>query len=107
VRGDLRTQNDTQERRPDHRTGRPLDFFFGAAMAKLIIKDLVESVELDREAMAAIVGGARVGARSSMAAPLVPASARVVDYPPGFPGAHQTIIHSHFPEPAALRGARR
>ena len=60
-------------------------------MAKLIIKDLADSVELDREAMAAIVGGARVGARLSNAAPLVPASARVVDYPPGFPGAHQVI----------------
>jgi hypothetical protein len=60
-------------------------------MAKLIIKDLADNVELDREAMTAIVGGARVGARSSMAAPLVPASRRVVDYPPGFPGAHRQI----------------
>jgi hypothetical protein len=60
-------------------------------MAKLIIKDLADNVELDRGAMAAIVGGARVGARSSMAAPLVPASRRVVDYPPGFPGAHRQI----------------
>ena len=60
-------------------------------MAKLTIKDLTESVELDRQAMAAIVGGARIGARSSIAVPLVPASARVVDYPPGFPAAHQTI----------------
>lgn len=60
-------------------------------MAKLIIKDLTESVDLDRQAMAAIVGGARIGARSSVAVPLVPASARVVDYPPGFPTAHQTI----------------
>lgn len=60
-------------------------------MGKLIIKDLTESVVLDREAMAAIVGGARVGARSSVAAPLIPASTRVVDYPPGFPGAHRQI----------------
>lgn len=60
-------------------------------MAKLMIKDLADSLELDREAMAAIVGGARVGARSSVAAPLVPASKRVVDYPPGFPGAHRQI----------------
>lgn len=60
-------------------------------MAKLIIKDLTENVELDREAMAAIVGGARVGARSSIAAPLVPVLTRVVEYPPGFPAAHQHI----------------
>ncbi|MFT4069949.1 hypothetical protein [Paraburkholderia sp.] len=60
-------------------------------MAKLIIKDLTESVELDREAMAAIVGGARVGAHSSIAAPLVPIATRVVEYPPGFPAAHQRI----------------
>jgi hypothetical protein len=63
-------------------------------MANLIIKDLTDSVELDRQAMAAIVGGARVGARSSLAAPLVPASARVVEYPPGFPAAHRTIAEA-------------
>lgn len=60
-------------------------------MAKLVIRDLTESVELDRQAMTAIVGGARIGARSSIALQAVPASARVVDYPPGFPGARQTI----------------
>ncbi|HZZ06687.1 hypothetical protein [Paraburkholderia sp.] len=60
-------------------------------MAKLVIKDLTDSVELDREAMAAIVGGARIGARASAAVQVVPRSARVVDYPPGFPAAHQTI----------------
>ncbi|CAD6542414.1 hypothetical protein LMG28727_04000 [Paraburkholderia kirstenboschensis] len=60
-------------------------------MARLLINDLTNSVELDREAMAAIVGGARIGARSTSASPLVPVSARVVEYPPGFPAAHQTI----------------
>ncbi|MFM0155317.1 hypothetical protein [Paraburkholderia sediminicola] len=60
-------------------------------MTKLVIKDLTDSVELDREAMAAIVGGARIGARASVAVQVVPGSARVVDYPPGFPAAHQTI----------------
>ncbi|MFM0221415.1 hypothetical protein [Paraburkholderia dipogonis] len=60
-------------------------------MTKLIIRDLNDSVELDRQAMAAIVGGARIGARLNAAVPLVPASARVVEYPPGFPGVHQTI----------------
>ena len=66
-------------------------------MAKLIIKDLADSVKLDREAMAAIVGGARVGARSSIAAPLVPAATRVVEYPPGFPAAHQNIANAAIP----------
>ncbi|NPT44084.1 hypothetical protein GNZ12_22800 [Paraburkholderia sp. 1N] len=60
-------------------------------MTKLVIKDLTDSVELDRQAMAAIVGGARIGARASIAVQGVPGSARVVDYPPGFPAAHQTI----------------
>jgi hypothetical protein len=60
-------------------------------MTKLIIRDLTDSVELDRQAMAAIVGGARIGARLNAAAPLVPPSARVVEYPPGFPNAHRTI----------------
>ena len=87
-------QNDTQERRPDHDNGQPPNFFSGAAMAKLIIKDLADSVQLDREAMAAVVGGARVGARSSSAAPLVPAATRVVEYPPGFPAAHQAIANA-------------
>ncbi|ACD18376.1 hypothetical protein [Paraburkholderia phytofirmans] len=60
-------------------------------MTRLIIRDLTDSVELDRQAMTAIVGGARIGARLNAAVPLVPASARVVEYPPGFPAAHQTI----------------
>jgi hypothetical protein len=60
-------------------------------MAKLVIKDLTESVELDRQAMAAIVGGARAGARASITMLAAPLSARVVDYPPGFPAARQTI----------------
>jgi hypothetical protein len=66
-------------------------------MAKLIIKDLTDSVELDREAMAAIVGGARVGARSSIAAPLVPPATRVVEYPPGFASAHRRIADAGLP----------
>jgi len=60
-------------------------------MARLLINDLTDSVELDREAMTAIVGGARIGTRLTRAAPLVPVAARVVEYPPGFPAAHQAI----------------
>jgi hypothetical protein len=61
-------------------------------MAKLKIRNLTESVELDREAMAAIVGGARIGTRASLAAPPVATATRVVDYPPGFPAAHRAIV---------------
>lgn len=70
-------------------------------MAKLVIRDLSENVELDREAMAAIVGGARIGARSSLAAPLVPVSTRVVDYPPGFPAAHEALVKAAIQRKAA------
>ncbi|MFM0341665.1 hypothetical protein [Paraburkholderia fungorum] len=71
-------------------------------MAKLVIKDLSDSVELDRQAMAAIVGGARIGARASVTAQPAPGSPRVVEYPPGFPGAHQAIADA-----AARRGSPR
>ncbi|WP_341316865.1 hypothetical protein WN982_36640 [Paraburkholderia sp. IMGN_8] len=66
-------------------------------MAKLVIKNLTESVELDRQAMAAIVGGARIGARLSFAAQPAPGSPRVVEFPPGFPAAHQAIADMAVP----------
>ena len=47
-------------------------------MAKLVIKDLTDSVELDRQAMAAIVGGARIGARASVAVQVAPGASVVV-----------------------------
>ena len=50
----------------------------------LNIKDLPQSVELDREAMLAIVGGARAGARPTDLAGAPVRSGRIVDYPPGF-----------------------
>lgn len=58
-------------------------------MATIAIKDLPDSVELDRQAMAAIVGGARSGARYGSL--LQPASGptRLVDYPQGFPSSRQ------------------
>jgi hypothetical protein len=63
-------------------------------MATLSIKDLPDSVELDRRAMAAIIGGARIGAHFSVVAQPVVSTARVVDYPPGFPGARQPIAEA-------------
>ncbi|TAL95055.1 MAG: hypothetical protein EPN73_14935 [Paraburkholderia sp.] len=59
-------------------------------MTLLVITDLTESVELDRQAMAAIVGGTRIGAHH-IAQP-APGAPRVVDYPPGFPAARQAPL---------------
>jgi hypothetical protein len=58
-------------------------------MATLAIKDLPDSVDLDRQAMAAIVGGARSSARYGSL--LQPASgpARLFDYPQGLPSMRQ------------------
>jgi hypothetical protein len=56
-------------------------------MAHITIKDLPLDVELDRQAMATIVGGARAGtAQQPLAARRSSAhgSSRIVDYPRGF-----------------------
>jgi hypothetical protein len=55
-------------------------------MAVIVIKDLPESVELDREAMAAIVGGARGGGSQSWPPQRRTMLARLIQYPAGFPG---------------------
>ena len=52
-------------------------------MATLKIKDLSDSTELDREAMRAIVGGARGGSQPWQAIAEVFREKRLVDYPPG------------------------
>jgi hypothetical protein len=53
-------------------------------MALINIKDLPQSVALDREAMVAIVGGARTGARPADLVGAASRNSRIVDYPPGF-----------------------
>jgi hypothetical protein len=53
-------------------------------MARIDIKDLPQSDELDRRAMLAIVGGARTGARPTDLVGTTFRSGRIVDYPPGF-----------------------
>ena len=62
-------------------------------MAHITIKDLPLDVELDRQAMAAIVGGSRAGREgrayglqqcAARHSPAVSAGSRIVDYPPGF-----------------------
>lgn len=50
-------------------------------MAVLKIRDLADSVELDRQAMHTIVGGAREGSRASFRIRPASNTNRVVDYP--------------------------
>jgi hypothetical protein len=51
-------------------------------MAAILIKDLPDSVELDKQAMSAIVGGARSGARSALRWYAAPAnSTTIVNFP--------------------------
>jgi len=52
-------------------------------VATIVIKDLSDSIELDREAMLSIIGGARSGGRPWQAGTLVASDKRIVDYPPG------------------------
>jgi hypothetical protein len=52
-------------------------------MASIVIKDLSESVALDREAMVAITGGARAGVRPPFVA-RTQRSDRLVTFPKGF-----------------------
>lgn len=56
-------------------------------MAIIAIKDLPDSVELDRQAMAAIVGGAQHGSLLQAA----PNPTRLVDYPQGFSSTRQPV----------------
>lgn len=52
-------------------------------MAKIVIKDLTESVDLDRQAMLAISGGARTS-RQGFSTQAIARSTRILNYPPGF-----------------------
>ncbi|HYD82323.1 MAG TPA: hypothetical protein VEC06_21170 [Paucimonas sp.] len=58
-------------------------------MTRIVIKDLAESVDLDRQAMTAIVGGARVRGQLNPA-PAGPRARRVVEYPNTLPQAQGT-----------------
>ena len=53
-------------------------------MARIVIKDLTESVDLDREAMIAIMGGARTPGRQAFPGTTLFRSTRIVNYPAGF-----------------------
>jgi hypothetical protein len=53
-------------------------------MASIVIKDLTDSIELDRQAMNAITGGGRLGTRYTFAGPTVTTSTRIATYPAGW-----------------------
>ncbi|HSC00524.1 MAG TPA: hypothetical protein VLE45_11470 [Burkholderiaceae bacterium] len=53
-------------------------------MARITVKDLPRSDTLDRQAMLAIAGGSRSGARPIGTHGATQAPNRVVDFPPGF-----------------------
>ncbi len=73
-------------------------------MSKLVVHDLAESVELDRAAMTAIVGGARIAGRFfGVTAQAVAGTARVVDYPAGFPAAARRPVDERIPRQSLLR----
>ncbi|HEY0845001.1 MAG TPA: hypothetical protein VGE12_06515 [Noviherbaspirillum sp.] len=50
-------------------------------MASIVIKDLNESVDLDRKAMLAVIGGARARGRHPLSAQAMIKSNRIVTFP--------------------------
>lgn len=53
-------------------------------MARIKVKDLPRNDELDRQAMASILGGARAGVRPNVLVGAMRPAGRIVDYPAGF-----------------------
>ena len=54
-------------------------------MATIVIKDLTESIDLDRQAMASSIGGARTRGRF-IPRHITASTTRIVNYPRGFAG---------------------
>lgn len=52
-------------------------------MANIVIKDLQESIDLDRKAMVAIIGGSRAGGRQHVLWDTIFRTNKIVNYPPG------------------------
>jgi hypothetical protein len=52
-------------------------------MASIVIKDLPESIDLDRQAMGAIAGGARTRGRPSFPVRTIFRGSRILAYPAG------------------------
>lgn len=71
-------------------------------MATIVIKDLTENIDLDRQAMASIIGGARTRGR------FIPrrttgSTTRIVNYPRGFAGNLPPIMGG----PSVIRKAEK
>jgi hypothetical protein len=66
-------------------------------MALINIVDLLQSDDLDREAMRRIVGGGRIVAKPVRNDLAKAGAGRVVDYPPGFGGRGQVPAQSRRP----------
>ncbi|MBB3012066.1 hypothetical protein [Cupriavidus alkaliphilus] len=55
-------------------------------MAVIVIKDLPDSMDLDRQAMITILGGGRTAGGQAWHGLRRPGAVRIVDYPGGLPG---------------------
>jgi hypothetical protein len=66
-------------------------------MARITIKDLPQSDDLDREAMRSIVGGGLTGARPVHIDQAKAGRGRIVDYPPGLGRQGPTPARSQRP----------
>ncbi|OWW19893.1 hypothetical protein [Noviherbaspirillum denitrificans] len=70
-------------------------------MATIVIKDLTESIDLDRQAMTSIIGGART--RGRFIPQRATSTTRIVNYPRGFAGNLPPIMGG----PSIIRKAEK
>jgi hypothetical protein len=63
-------------------------------MSTIVVKDLTESVELDRKAMTAITGGSRTRGRMPFPGPAASQGNRLIDYPPGVKRNRLGVLHT-------------
>jgi hypothetical protein len=64
-------------------------------MTAIVIKDLPDSIDLDREAMHAIIGGARTAGTYRGPGHRATGAARLVRYPGGLPGKPVAVQEPH------------
>lgn len=78
-------------------------------MAVIVIKDLPDSMDLDRQAMSTILGGGRTAGGQAWHGLRRQGAARIVDYPGGLPGNRLVIPREQplgrLPRQAANRDA--
>jgi hypothetical protein len=60
-------------------------------MAVIVIKDLPDSMDLDRQAMTTILGGGRTAGSQAWHGLRRQDAARIVDWPGGLPGKRQVM----------------